>query len=142
MKTVKFSGISRNAFGRVLETPVPFSGEREEYENIGEIRAANDYPSDAEIVKMRNGERAALATSAARASALEAAGVKAPAPTDPIVVFAGYVKNQMAAGRSLKKATKKAWLDLGYNAEGFECGPDGVSTGTKATAKTETDEDE
>lgn len=78
MKTEKFDGLMESAYTKKLETPIKFAGEFEAYENIGEVRAAKDEPSDKEIVDFLNNKRKANARQKSMQAALDAAGIARP----------------------------------------------------------------
>lgn len=59
MKTVTFEGTTTNWDNKVIDPAVPYSGQFTAYETIEEVRAANDYPSDKEVIKFRNDQRKA-----------------------------------------------------------------------------------
>ena len=70
--------------GSVVTGPLPFAGSYKHYENIGELKAANDYPSDEEVVKFRNTQRKANERQKAMTAAVTAAGLIQPTPeNDP-----------------------------------------------------------
>lgn len=61
-----------------------FAGETEAYDNIAEVRAANDYPKDDEVVKFRNTQRKANERQRAMLATVTAAGLVQPtAENDP-----------------------------------------------------------
>ena len=78
MKTEKLSGLIENAYGAKLDTPVKYDGNFEAYESGQEVRAANDMPSDDEVVSFRNSQRRAAARQRLMQEALDAAGIKKP----------------------------------------------------------------
>lgn len=78
MKTETFEAVAEQAYGKKLDTPIKYSGSFEKYENINEVRAANDLLKDDEQVKVRNAERKSTARQAALTAALTAAGIEKP----------------------------------------------------------------
>lgn len=113
MVTEKFSGTMENAYGKVLPEPVKFSGTFEAYQTIDEVRAANDYPKDDDVVNFVNSKRKASARQKAMNDALEAAGVSKPTLEDPQVQLATFIKVLKAAGRSEDEAITLAESTLG-----------------------------
>lgn len=77
-KTIDFTAVAEKAYKKTLETPIPYSGNYSAYTDIAEVRAANDMPSDAEVLKFRNTERKTKARQAALTAALDAAGIVKP----------------------------------------------------------------
>ena len=134
MKNTTFSSKADTAYGKPVNPPVPYSGSFDAYENVGEIRSANDWPSDDEILALRNSERKAKAISKARVDALDAAGYKKPEANDPVQVFAAQVKTLKLAGKSEAKAIALATEILGYNADGYVVDESGNATSEKAVA--------
>lgn len=97
MTTEKFSGTIENAYGKPLSKPVNFEGEYEAYENIDEIRAANDFPSNDDVVDYVNNKRKASARQKSMQAALEAAGYEKPTlETDEDLQIATIVKALLA----------------------------------------------
>ena len=113
MKSETFSGTMENAYGKVLPSKVNFSGSFDAYENIGEIKAANDLPSDDEVVSFTNSKRKASARQKAMNAALEAAGIQKPTLEDPQVQLATLIKVLVASGRTEEQATQLAKTTLG-----------------------------
>lgn len=100
MKKTSIESVARTAYGKTLKTPVPWKGEYDAYETPDEIRKANDWPSDENILKMRNDERAAKERSRATTAALAAfrspeypEGILPPSKDDPQVIMANMIKN-------------------------------------------------
>ena len=78
MKTIKFEAEAEKAYGKSLDSPIKYAGEYTAYENVGEVRSANDMPSDTEVIKWRNTERKSKSRQAALTAALDAAGIIKP----------------------------------------------------------------
>ncbi len=83
MKTEKFDGTVASAYGETLTKPVSFSGSFDAYETVDEIRAANDWPSDDDVIGFVNAKRKAAKRAAATTEALQAAGIEKPDPNTP-----------------------------------------------------------
>lgn len=113
MKTEKFSGTMENAYGKVLPEPVKFSGSFEALETIEEVRAANEYPDDKEVIAWANAKRKASERQKAMNQALQDAGVTKPTLEDPQVQLATIIKALRAAGRSEDEAVALAENTLG-----------------------------
>lgn len=71
-------GTANTAYGKKLDTPVDYSYSWKAYENIDEVKAANDLLTDDEIVKVRNDQRQLSARNKAQVEALKAAGYEKP----------------------------------------------------------------
>lgn len=78
MKTEKLDGVMESAYGKKLDTPIKYSGSFEAYENKPEVVAANDLPSDDEVVSFRNTQRRNAARQKFMQAALDAAGIAKP----------------------------------------------------------------
>lgn len=66
------------AYGSKLETPIAYEFSYQAYQNIDEVKAANDLLTDEEVVKVRNTERLSNARQKALQAALDAAGIVKP----------------------------------------------------------------
>jgi hypothetical protein len=113
MKTIKFSGISENAYGKAI-TPLKYETAYDAYEGISEVRAANDYPSDADVVKFLNAQRKANARQKAMQAAWDAAGlIKPTLENDEQLRLKSMFKILVAAGKSESEAKTLASATLG-----------------------------
>lgn len=72
------SSVAETAYGKKLETPIPYDYKFTAYETIDEVKAANDMLTDDETIKVRNTERLSKARQAALAAAFTAAGIVKP----------------------------------------------------------------
>ena len=113
MKTEKFSGKMENAFGKVLPSAISFAGEFQAFENVEEVRSANEYPSDSDVVAWANAKRKASERQKSMNAALEAAGIAKPTLEDPQVQLATIIKALRASGRSEDEAITLAETTLG-----------------------------
>lgn len=95
MKTETFKGTVESAYGKVLPSPVSFSGSFEAFETFAEIQAAKEEPSNDDIVGIVNAKRKASARAAATTEALQAAGIAKPDVNSPDVIRANMVKSLM-----------------------------------------------
>lgn len=77
MKTLTFTAIAETAYGKSIE-PIKYEGSFVSFEDIAEVRTANEYPSDAEVVKFVNAQRKANSRQKALNTALDAAGIIKP----------------------------------------------------------------
>lgn len=93
MKTEKFSGKIGNAYGNKLPKEIPFNGTYEAFEKPEEVRAANKWPSDSDIVDYVNSLEKNNERQKAMTAALDAAGIAKPDPNDPAVVTARMIKD-------------------------------------------------
>ena len=84
MKSETFEAVAETAYGKKLDTPIPYSGSFDAYEAYSELVAAKDELKNDEQVKVRNAERKANARQKALQAALDAAGIVKPtAENDP-----------------------------------------------------------
>lgn len=95
MKTETFKGTVESAYGKVLPSPVSFSGSFEAFESFAEVQAAKEEPSNEDIVGIVNAKRKAAARASATNDALQAAGIAKPDPNSPDVIRANMVKSLM-----------------------------------------------
>ena len=95
MKTETFSGTVESAYGKVLPSPVKFSGSFEAFESFAEVQAAKEEPSNDDIVTIVNAKRKAAARATATTEALQAAGIAKPDPNSPEVMRANTIKTLM-----------------------------------------------
>jgi hypothetical protein len=93
MKTETFKGEIGSAYGEKLPKPLPFNGTFQAFENVEELRAANKFPSDEDIVGYVNADVKNNERQKAMTAALDAAGYKKPDPNDPAVVAARMAKD-------------------------------------------------
>lgn len=115
MKSETFSGTVESAYGKQLPSPVKFSGTFDAYENIGEIKSANDYPSDEDVLNFVNAKRKASARATATTEALSAAGIAKPDPKSPEVVRENLIKGLMALN-NLSREQAEAALGIAMEA--------------------------
>lgn len=109
MKTKTKSTTTSTAYGKALDTPLPYSFSWDTYESIDEVRAANDLLNDSEQVKARNRERQNNARAKALEAALKAAGFEKPTlENDPQM----RLKEMLKVLMSTKKYTEDAARDL------------------------------
>lgn len=73
MKTVEFAGKINTFQGQTIP-PVDFNGKFEAFETFDEVKAANEVPTNDEIVNIVNAKRKASEVTSTRNAALEAAG--------------------------------------------------------------------
>lgn len=114
MKTETFEAVAEQAYQRKLPTPIKYAGSFTAYENIGEVKAANDFPNDDEVVAIRNGQRKAAARAAAWSKALEDNGIAKPTlETDEQMRLREMYKIFRASGKSHDEARNLASSALG-----------------------------
>ena len=94
MKTETFKGTVESAYGKVLPSPVSFSGSFESLESVAEI-PDDEKLGPADILNVVNAKRKASARAAATTEALQAAGIAKPDPNAPDVIRANMVKSLM-----------------------------------------------
>lgn len=114
-KTVK--GTIESAYNRPVsefgKQPIPYEGTVDQYETVDEIRAANDWPSNDEIISIVNQKKVAAARQKFIKSALDAAGIQAPTLEDPQEALKAMVKVLVAQGKDEATATALAKQLLG-----------------------------
>jgi len=122
MKTESVKGNVKTLFGKELakEHQLSFEGNYEAYETAQEIRSANDMPSDEEVVKFRNTQRANNARQKYQASAVDAAAkswngaagdnpyVEPTIETSPALRRQNIIDSLLAAGKSQAEAERIA----------------------------------
>ena len=105
MKTESFKGTIATAYNQTLSTPIAFEGTFEAFENIGEVREKNEYPSDEDVVNFVNARNKANARQKAMTAALDAAGIVKPTlENDADLRFKTMVKTLVAGGKSQAEA--------------------------------------
>ena len=127
MRTLKFDGTISSAFSQKLATPLKFEGEYEAFgpdksnyltadwdSALVEIRQANEFPSNEEIVNFINNKRLANARQKEMQSTLDANGVKRPNLEDEKFRFDQMVKILMASKMSEAEAKVTAATALNY----------------------------
>ena len=112
-----FKGTIESAYGETLATALNFEGEFDAFETIDEVKTANDFPSNDEILKFVNDKRKASKRQAAMTATLEAAGIAKPTLENPKVQYAQMVKVLIANGKTEAKAKEIASAALGYTPE-------------------------
>jgi hypothetical protein len=114
MKREKFSGTIEQAYGKPLATAISYEAEYDLFENISEVRSANEYPSDSDVVKFLNAQKKANARQKATVAALDAAGIVKPTlENDSQFRLREMVKILVAAGKSEDEARTLASATLG-----------------------------
>jgi hypothetical protein len=117
MKTVKFSGVSEKAYKKPI-TPLKYEAEFQAFENIGEVRQQNAFPSDSLVVKLINRQNKANARAKAMQAAWDAAGlIKPTLENDEQLRLTGMFKILVAAGKSEDEAKAIASATLGIEWE-------------------------
>lgn len=116
MKTETFSGTVESAYGKVLPTPVKFSGSFEAVEKVDEI-PDDEKLGPADILQVVNAKRKASARAAATNEALQAAGIAKPDPNDPAVIRQNLVKQFMKQYK-VDETTAEKILDAAAQAAG------------------------
>ena len=113
MKTETFKAEAGSGRGKTFDTPLPYSGEYLVYETAEEIKAANDWPSDGDIVEYRNTQRKLAARNKALNQALDDAGIeKQTIENSETLRLSGMVKILVASGMTEDEATNVAKTTL------------------------------
>lgn len=113
MKTETFESQAESGRGQKFDTPLKYSGDYTIYESVDELRKANDWPSDEDILEYRNTQRKLAARNKALNAALDAAGVIKPSiENSENLRLAGMVKILVASGMSQEEATDTAKATL------------------------------
>ena len=126
MKTQTVKGKMENAYGKALAaqqynegfSPVnslPYEGTWEAYTSIEEVKAANDFPSDKQVVKLLNTARKNKARAQYMTEALDAAGIIKPTleTDDQLKLKTMYDVFKSVKGTSETEAREKASNALG-----------------------------
>ena len=92
MKTMSETTETKTAYGKALDTAIPYTFTYEAYDDKAEFIAAKAELTVDEQMKVRNREALAKARSAALTAALTAAGHKKPTSEDPQVALREMVK--------------------------------------------------
>jgi hypothetical protein len=109
MKTEKLTGTMETAYGKKLDTPIKYEGTFEAYENVGEVKAANDMPSDDEVVSFRNTQKRNNQRQKLMQEALDNAGIKKPTlENSEELRIKNIVDSLVAKGKSVEEATATA----------------------------------
>ena len=112
-----FKSTAYTAHKKKLEKPLQYGGDFMAYENIDEVRAANDYPNDRDVVRLKNAQRKAKALAASKTAALEAIGIVKPTlENDDQLKLREFVKVLMSS----KKYTLEAARALAATTLGIE----------------------
>jgi hypothetical protein len=78
MKKQSGKSTANTAYNQTLPTPISYGFDWEDFETADEVRAANEWPKDADVVKYINTDRKANARQKALQAALDAAGIIKP----------------------------------------------------------------
>jgi hypothetical protein len=113
MKVDTIKGTIETAYGSTLKEPVKYEGQVDLYETVEEIKAANDWPSNDEIVSFVNRNRVANQRAKLMKAALDAAGIQKPTLEDPMEQFKQMVKILVTAGKDETTARTIANTTLG-----------------------------
>lgn len=113
MKQETFEAEAGSGRGVTFDTPLKYNGSYTVYETAGEIRTANDWPSDEDILEYRNTQRKLAARNKALNAALDAAGIVKPSiENSESLRLSGMVKILVASGMSQDEATNTAKATL------------------------------
>jgi hypothetical protein len=112
-----FKSKAFNAYGNKLDSPLSYEGNYNAFENIGEVRASNAYPSDGEVVKFLNAKSKAKARAAAMTAALDAIGIVKPTLENDEQL---RLKEMFKVLMSSKKYTEDAARTLASDTLGIE----------------------
>jgi hypothetical protein len=78
MTKEKFSGTIENYYGKPLATALSYEAETDNFDGIDEVKSANEFPKDSEIVTFVNAKRKAVIRQRAMQAAVDAAGIVKP----------------------------------------------------------------
>jgi len=114
MTTEKFNGTIESAYGSPVSPALKFNGTFEAFQTADEIKAANEYPSEADIIDFVNNKRKANARQKEMQATLDAAGyVKPTLETDVQLQLRTLIKVFVASGKSQAEAQTIAETSLG-----------------------------
>jgi len=110
MKTQEFKGTIKTHAGKSITPALEYSGSASLYESADEVRAANKWPGDADIVEFLNADILNKTRTATVQATLEAAGYQKIGKrlADADYRFNMFVKTLVADGRSLAEAQELA----------------------------------
>lgn len=111
MIKVPFEGTVEKYQGKTLDTPIPYAGEADNYENVAELKAAGAFPNDEDILKMVNTRK--LTSAKAQEYQLKTQTLKEQYEASSDYKKAQLVKAAMAAGFSAAEAEALAASKLG-----------------------------
>ena len=110
----KFSGVIENFYGKPLTEKLAYDAESVKYATPDEVRQANAWPKDSEIVDFVNARAKATARQNAMQAAVNAAGIVKPTlENDDQMKLKGMVKILVAAGKTEAEAKDIASNTLG-----------------------------
>jgi hypothetical protein len=114
MESMTETATAKTAYGKLLDTPIDYEFNWENYTGYDEVKAANDELSQDEVVKVRNAEKKAKARQAALTSILEKNGIKKPTlENDPQFRLRSMYNILIAAKKSHGEARDLASKTLG-----------------------------
>ncbi|MGV1006918.1 MAG: hypothetical protein ACOYEV_19630 [Candidatus Nanopelagicales bacterium] len=114
MKSETYKGTISQAYGQTLSKSIEFNGSYDAFENIEEVKAKNEFPSDDEIVSFVNARNKANARQKSMTAALDAAGIQKPTlENDADLRLKTMVKTLVASGKSQEEAESLAKTLLG-----------------------------
>ena len=118
MKTVTFSGVIENAYGKPVNPPLKFDGSVQAFESPEEMRNKGEWPKDSEVVDWRNAQRKQNERQRVMTATLEAAGYEKPTlENDVQVQLKGLIKIYTAAKKPYEEAKALAESTLGAKLE-------------------------
>ncbi len=118
MKSETYSGTIESAYGSPLPTALKFNGTFEAFETLDEVRSANEYPTDVDILAFVNGKRKANARQKSMQAALDAAGIVKPTlENDVQLQLRTMLKVLIASGKSEPEARQTAEAVIGAKFE-------------------------
>lgn len=118
MKPETIKGTMEKAYGSALPKPIPYEGTFDVYENVQEVRSANDMPNDEEVVTIRNQQRRNNARQKFMQAALDAADIKKPTLESSVELrLKNIVDSLVANGKSREKALEIAYAALDITPE-------------------------
>ncbi len=100
MKTKIVEGVSKSAFGKPLDKPLPYRGEASQFENPAEVREAGKWPNESDVVDMVNAKEVANIRSQAIQKSFKDAGIVAPTLEDDATAIAAQAKILLARGKA------------------------------------------
>jgi hypothetical protein len=121
MKTEAFDGVIENFYGKPLPTALTYATSYDKFENADEVRAANSWPKDSDVVDFVNARAKATARQKAMQAAVDAAGIIKPTlENDDQMKLREMARILVAAGKSEQEARDIASATLGLSWEDGE----------------------
>ena len=108
MKTKIVKGTIESAYKKPVSPALNYSGETQIYVDVAEVKAANAWPNDKQVVKLVNRMEVAKKRAELIKATLDAAGYKAPTLEDDAEAIRATAKVLMARKKAATQAEAEA----------------------------------